>query len=150
MDLSLVKNEASKNDIMEIMSKHMDLRSRRLGTIKATHHSIDLKKERFPIHQQLFCTWKRCRELLREYIGKHRTARAIKPAQSEWASSIILVFKKDGTLYICVDYRHHNAASIRDTYPLARINDCIDSLGEVQVFIALGARNFSSANYWWG
>ena len=66
------------------------------------------------------------------------------PAQSEWASPVVLVPKPDGTLRFCVDYRRLNAITVRDTYPLPRRDKCIDSLGESNIFTTLDC----NAGYW--
>ena len=52
---------------------------------------------------------------------------------------MLLTPKKDGTLRFCVDFRLLNALTIPDTYPLPRMEDCIDSLGEARLFTTLDA-----------
>ena len=63
----------------------------------------------------------------------------IEPIQSERASPVLLVPKKEGTLRFCVDFRRLNALTIPDTYPVPRMEDCIDSLGEARLFTTLDA-----------
>ena len=53
---------------------------------------------------------------------------------------MLLVPKKDGTLRFCVDSRRLNALEIPDTYPLPRLEDCIDSLGKARLFTTLVAQ----------
>ena len=52
----------------------------------------------------------------------------IEPSESPWASSIVLVRKKDGSLRYCIDYRQLNDLTIKDSYPLLRTQDCLDEL----------------------
>lgn len=53
----------------------------------------------------------------------------IKPTNSPWASPVVLAPKKDGTLRFCVDYRYLNSVTIKDSYPMPRIDDMLDALG---------------------
>lgn len=53
----------------------------------------------------------------------------IEPSDSPWASPVLLVKKKDGTMRFCIDYRKLNDISRHDSYPLPNINDCLASLG---------------------
>ena len=71
-------------------------------------------------------------------------AGVIEPATSEWASPIVFVPKKDGSLRFCVDYRKPNAKTIPDEYPLPRVDDCLDSLGDAEIFTTLDC----NAGYW--
>ena len=68
----------------------------------------------------------------------------IEPATCEWASPIVLVPKPDGSLRFCVDYRRLNAITVPDTYPLPRMDECIDSLGDAVVFTTLDC----NSGYW--
>ena len=54
----------------------------------------------------------------------------IEESTSEWASPIVLVRKKDKSLRICVDYRKLNAVSQMEPYPMPRIEELLDRLGE--------------------
>ena len=61
----------------------------------------------------------------------------IKKSSSEWAAPIILVKKKDGSLRMCVDYHKLNSVTRSDAYPMPRIDDLIDQLGEAKYITAL-------------
>ena len=60
---------------------------------------------------------------------------AIQPTQSAWHNVIVLVRKKDGSLCFCIDFCCLNAHMKKDSYPLPRIQEVLESL--------VGAGNFS-------
>lgn len=51
---------------------------------------------------------------------------------SPWSSPCLLVPKPDGTYRFCTDYRKVNSVTIPDSYPLPRMEDCIDNLGSAR------------------
>ena len=61
----------------------------------------------------------------------------IQPSKSDWAAPMVIVNKKDGTLRVCVDYRKLNSHSKIDPYPMPRISDFIDQLGEAKYITTL-------------
>ena len=60
---------------------------------------------------------------------------AIRPLQSAWCNAVVLVWKKDGSLRFCIDFRQLNARTKKDSYPLPRMQETMESL--------VGARFFS-------
>ena len=53
----------------------------------------------------------------------------IEPSHSAWSSPCLLVPKPDGTVRFCTDLRKVNSLTKCDSYPLPRIEDCIDIVG---------------------
>lgn len=66
-------------------------------------------------------------------------ADVIESSNSEWASSIILAPKPDGSLRFFVYFRRLNAVTNRDSYPLPRMDYCMHSLGNAKIFTTLDA-----------
>src|SRR4051794_27264544 len=64
----------------------------------------------------------------------------IRPSSSPWGCPVLYVTKKDGTERMCVDYRPLNLATIKNKYPLPRINDLYDQLVGSAVFSKMDLR----------
>ena len=52
----------------------------------------------------------------------------IRPSHSPWGAPVLFVKKKDGTLQMCIDYRELNKVTIKNRYPLPRIDDLFNQL----------------------
>lgn len=61
----------------------------------------------------------------------------IEPSGSPYGAPILFVTKKDGSLRMCIDYRQLNKLTLRDRYPLPRIDDLLDQLSKATVFSSL-------------
>jgi len=65
----------------------------------------------------------------------------IRPSSSPWGAPVIIVEKKDGTQRMCVDYRSLNEVTIKNKYPLPRIEDLFDQLRGAKVFSKIDLRS---------
>ena len=61
-------------------------------------------------------------------VQKMLASDVIRPSNSPWASPVVMVKKKDGSLRFCVDFRQLNAATVKYAHPLPRIDDLLDAL----------------------
>ena len=59
---------------------------------------------------------------------------SIRPSTSPWASPIVLVRKKDGQVRTCVDYRRLNSVTVKDAFPIPRVQDCLDTVAGAVLF----------------
>ena len=65
----------------------------------------------------------------------------IRPSASPWGAPVLLAKKKDGKLRLCVDYRELNKLTVKNKYPLSRIDDLLDQLGGAKVFSKFDLRS---------
>ena len=80
---------------------------------------------------------KKLKEQLQELLDKG----FIRPSVSPWGAPVLFVRKKDGSLRLCIDYRELNKLTIRNKYPLPRIDDLFDQLQGAQVFSKIDLRS---------
>ena len=110
-----------------------------LGCATAVEHRIDTGNNR-PVRQPLRRQPAHYVSEIDRQLEEWESEGKISPSQSEWASNIVIVKKKDGTLRFCVDYRHLNERTIKDSYPLPRIDDCLDCLSGATWFSTMDLR----------
>ncbi len=65
----------------------------------------------------------------------------IKPSKSPYGAPVLFVHKKDETLRMCVDYRALNKVTVKNRYPLPRIDDLFDQLSGAKVFSKIDLRS---------
>lgn len=79
------------------------------------------------------------RDLERAEIEEKLIAGASKTVMSEWPSLVFYVPTKDGKHRFCVNQMNLNMITIKETYPLRQVDECIYAIGEVQHFSTLEA-----------
>ena len=79
---------------------------------------------------------------IRSHLQEMLESGAIKPSQSAWCNTVVLVQKKDGSLWFCIDICCLNACMKKDSYPLPRIQEALESL--------VGAGHFSCLDLKYG
>ena len=131
--------EADKNRLQTKLLKYADVFSQHeydLGLTNAVKHEIKLipgptiRERPRPLPARDF-------EDARLHIQSLLDAGIIKPSNSPYASPIVLVRKKNGKLRLCVDYRKVNLRTIRDSYPLPKIEDMFAALHGSEWFVTM-------------
>ncbi|GJR75767.1 putative reverse transcriptase domain-containing protein [Tanacetum coccineum] len=65
----------------------------------------------------------------------------IRPSSSPWGAPVLLVKKKDGSLQMCIDYRELNKLTVKNRFPLPRIDDLFDQLQGSSVYSKIDLRS---------
>ena len=139
-------SESEKQDLVRTLNKYQDVFSRSsedIGRTDLVQHSINTR-DTPPIRQPPRRLPLGKRQTEKEEINKMLQRGVIEPSNSAWASPVVLVTKKDGTPRFCIDYRRVNDCTVKDAYPLPRVDDCIDSLSGAKFFSSLDL----NSGYW--
>lgn len=80
-------------------------------------------------------------EELRSQLDELLEKGFIRPSVSPWGAPVLFVKKKDGTMRLCIDYREINKITIKNRYPLPRIDDLFDQLRGATVFSKIDLRS---------
>jgi len=129
--------------VRNLLRRYEDIFSKNEFDIGRTHlaeYHIDTGSHR-PIRQPLRRHPFAHQQAIDENVESMLKAGIVEPAASPWASNVVLVSKKDGSLRFCVDYRPINAITYKDSYPLPRIDNCLDALSGSSWFCTLDLRS---------
>ena len=107
-----------------------------LGKMDPLKHHIDTGNAA-PIRQPVRRVLPHRHEKVRQLLDQMLQRGVIEPSASPWASPVVLVQKKDGSMRFCVDYRKVNKVTRKDAYPLPRIDATLDTLHGSQWFSTL-------------
>ena len=106
-----------------------------IGCTDTAEHIIELMDDE-PFKERFWRIALPLLEEVRENLQDMLDGGAIRPSKSPWSNAIVLVRKKDGTLRFCIDFRRLNARTKKDSFPLPRMQETMESM--------VGARFFSS------
>ena len=120
-----------------LMEHHhiFSLDKNKIGCTDSAEHIIELMDDE-PFKERFRRIALPLLEEVRENLQDMLDGGAIRPSKSPWCNAIVLVRKKDGTLRFCIDFRKPNARTKKDSYPLPRMQETMESM--------VGARFFSS------
>jgi hypothetical protein len=78
---------------------------------------------------------------LKKQLGELQQSGFVRPSSSPWGALVLFVKKKDGSMRMCVDYRALNEVTIKNKYPLPRIDDLFDQLKGAKYFSKIDLRS---------
>ena len=105
-----------------------------IGCTDTTKHVIELMKDE-PFKERFRRIAPPLVDEVHQHIQEMLDGGAIRPSQSPWCNAVVLVRKKDGSLRFCIDFCRLNAWTKKDTYPLPRMQETMESM--------VGTRHFS-------
>ena len=139
-------DQTQKEELTSLLCEFSDVfasSSDDLGRSNVVKHRIDTGNAK-PIRQHPRRLPVNQRPVAEQEVEKMLRQGIIEPSSSPWASPVVLVRKKDGSTRFCVDYRRLNDTTVKDSYPLPRIDDSLDALAGSEWFSTLDL----ASGYW--
>ena len=120
-----------KENLKLVINKYEHLFSDSPTQTNVLFHDVDVG-DASPIKQHPY----RVNPIKQQYLEKEITYLLenglIEPSKSNWSSPCILVPKPDGSYRLCTDYRKVNNVTKSDSFPIPRMEDCVDKVGNAQ------------------
>ena len=120
-----------QNDITALLNDYKGLCGDVPGRTTVIQHDVDVGDAR-PIKQHPYRMSPIRKEKLDAEIKYMMQNEIIEPSLSPWSSPCLLVPKSDGSSRFCTDYRKVNDVTKTDTFPIPRMEDCIDRVGSAK------------------
>ena len=102
---------------------------------------IKLKEDSQPQKKGLYRMSEKELKEVRKQLDELLENEFIRPSQSPWGAPILFVTKKDKKLRMCIDYRALNRLTVKNSYPLPRIDDIFDQLKCAKYFSKIDLRS---------
>lgn len=132
-------SEQQKDQLYALLTKYRDcfaMNMTELGKTNITQMDITLTDDK-PVVYNPYRISHSEREHLNKIINDLLTNGIIRESTSDYSSPVILVGKKNGEKRLCIDYRSLNRKTMKDKYPMPRIEDQLDRLGGNKYFTSL-------------
>ncbi|GJT43485.1 putative reverse transcriptase domain-containing protein [Tanacetum coccineum] len=108
---------------------------------RQVEYCIDLVPGATPISKSLYRLAPSKMQELSRQLQELQDKSFIRPSHSSWGAPVLFVKKKDGSFRICIDYRELNKITIKNCYPLPRIDDLFDQLQGAYYFYKIDLRS---------
>ncbi|XP_066969257.1 uncharacterized protein [Macrobrachium rosenbergii] len=128
--------EATQRDIINLICSFPEIFQSSPGRTRLLQHDVDVGSAS-PVKQSPYRLNPMKRDIVEEEIKYMLKHDLVQPSISPWSSPIVLVKKSDGKYHMCVDYRKVNASTKNDSFPLPRIDDCLNQIGSAKFITKL-------------
>ena len=134
--------ELAKKAVALLLEFHhvFSLEPNKIGCTDTTKHVIELMKEE-PFKERFRHITPPLVDEVCQHIQEMLDGGAIRPSQSLWCNAVVLVRKKDGSLWFCIDFRRLNTQTKKDTYPLPRMQETMESMVGTQHFSCMDLKS---------
>lgn len=139
-------NSDQREKVRQILNENQNIFSRNssdIGRTSLVTHKIDTQGAN-PIKQRPRRVPFAKQEIVKNSVKDMLDAGIIETSNGPWASPVVLVTKKDGSVRFCLDYRKINDVTVKDSQPLPRIDDSLDALSGSKWFSTLDLKS----GYW--
>ena len=123
--------ETQRDDVKGVLDEYPQLFSDVPSRTDVVEHDVDVG-DTVPIKQSPYRTNPTKTKHMDSEIEYMLQNGIVEPSNSAWSSPCILVPKPDKTNRFCTDYRKVNACTKTDSFPIPRIDDCIDRIGKAK------------------
>ena len=131
-------------DIKPIIKKHQRVFEEippGLPPKRGFEHIIELEKDAKPVITTHYQHPQKYKDEIEKAIQELLVMGHIQPTSSPFASPVVLVKKNDGTMRMCIDYRALNKKTIKNLYPIPRVDELIDELHGAVYFSKIDLRS---------
>ena len=139
-------NEDERHQLLNLLQEYSDVfvtRETDVGCARRFSHKIDTSNND-PIRQRPYRIPHSQQEMVDEHIQLMLKKGIIRESNSPWSQPLVIVTKKDGSPRFCVDFRKLNAITKKQVFPMPRIDEVLDSLGDSCYFTTLDL----ASGYW--
>jgi hypothetical protein len=141
--MAIDSKEADSLETIRVVSEFPDVFSKDLPGIppeRKVEFAIELLPGTAPISKRAYRVSRPELDELKKQIDELSEKGYIRPSTSPWAAPILFVEKKDGTRRMCIDYRALNEVTIKNKYPLPRIEYLFNQLRGASMFSKIDLR----------
>lgn len=120
-----------RDEVCTLFRQFSDVFRDRPGRTALVEHEVQVGGA-VPIKQHPYRLSPYKLSLVKEELTYMQEIGAVEPGQSEWSSPVVLVPKPDQSWRLCIDYRKVNQVTQTDAFPIPRLEDCIDRIGQAR------------------
>ena len=132
--------EGDFEKLRDLLNRNADVFSKHkadIGCCNFVEHEIELEEDAVPHREGARRMTPHKSEACRAEIEMLLEYDMIEPSKSPWACGVVMAKKKGGQLRFCCDFRYLNAVTIKDAYPIPRIDESLSKLGDAKFFTTL-------------